>query len=99
MLVSLWDPVPKAHLWAKVVEGLGSSSAGGGFCLSRGGNVFSLSLGNKVGGSLVAWPCHSLGLLAGFKTFPAAFFPPTPLGGKQRQPCSRSHRAALFSAH
>lgn len=40
--------------------------------------MFSLSLGNKVGGSLVAWPCHSLGLLAGFKTFPAAFFPPTP---------------------
>lgn len=38
----------------------------------------SLSLGNKVGGFLVAWPCHSPGLLAGFKTFPAASFPPPP---------------------
>lgn len=25
MLVSLWDPVPKAHLWPKVVGELGSS--------------------------------------------------------------------------
>lgn len=25
MLVSLWDPVPKAHLWPKVVRELGSS--------------------------------------------------------------------------
>lgn len=56
----------------------GSSSESVGFCLSRGGNLVSLSLGNKVGGYLVAWPCHSPGLQAGFKTFSAASSPPPP---------------------
>lgn len=51
MLVSLWDPVPKAHLWPKVVGELGSSKSKR-WCLLFQKKKLGLSTPWKQGGGL-----------------------------------------------